>query len=194
MLNDNSIIFIYNENAGAVHIRTMANPEGYRVPECTEDGEPSQTPLTLADIRMNIQSGVFRDGLLRIDPELEDEVLKKLGVYQKNENFLSEEDIKQIILEPTSENLQKIINITSPIIIEKVRYVLLNLIESDEIVSLKAVELVDMRYKELYRGKRKSDLVIKVKERKKVVNEDVEIVDNTEDTKKKGASTKATSK
>lgn len=162
MINDTEYINILNENNNPVYTASMINPLGIKF-DAAEDGIPSEMPITFAEFKfINKKTSAFKDGLLRVEPEKEDEILKAVGIYKKSNNFLTAEEITDIILNPTTEKLQRIISVTSPVTIEKIKGILFNLNSSDEYdIAIRVFEVVNTRYSELYNGRVNSSIVIK---------------------------------
>jgi len=162
-LTNESLITVYNENKGAVYAEGLLERQ-YKF-EAMEDDTPYETILPLSDIRhINSRSSIFRDGILRIEPEKEDEVFKVCGIIRKSENYITTDEIKDIIIAPNAEKLQKFLEITSPVTMDKVRNTLVELDNTDEYdISMRVFDVVNNRMKELNVGKRKSDIIIKKK-------------------------------
>lgn len=190
MITPQTIITVYNENKGKIYCESLSNRFGY-VFDAMQDNIPFEIPMPFSDIKyINSRSAVFRDGLLRIEPDLEDEVFKFMGVAHRSENFIEIDEIKDIILSPTTEKLERILKVTSVVTMDKVRNILVELNNSDEYFIAEAVyRVVNVRYNELCAGKRKSDIIMKPKKNEKLVNDDIKeeqssTEDITEETKK----------
>lgn len=163
MLVNESLITVYNENKGAVYAEGLSDHQ-YKF-EAITDETPYETIMPLSDIRhINSRSSVFRDGILRIEPTKEDEVFKACGITRKSENYITAEEIQEIIIEPSANRLQKFLEITSPVTMDKVRNTLVELDNTDEYdISMRVFDVVNNRMKELNVGKRKSEIIIKKK-------------------------------
>jgi hypothetical protein len=163
MLTNESLITVYNENKGAVYAEGLMDRQ-YKF-EAIEDDTPFETIMPLSDIKhINSRSAVFRDGILRIEPEKEDEVFKVCGIVRKSENYITTEEIEDIIINPTAEKLQRFLEVTSPVTMDKIRNTLVELDNTDEYdISVRVFDVVNNRMKEINVGKRKSDIIIKKK-------------------------------
>jgi hypothetical protein len=99
---------------------------------------------------------------LRFDKDLEDEIYKDLGIrptYDKN--YFSLEDIKDIIINPTVEKLERIKNVTSTLTIEKIRGELVFLNNEDEYdIAQRVFDIINYRWDELSIGRLKSEIII----------------------------------
>jgi len=192
MLTNESLIIVYNENRGAVYAEGLSERQ-YKFEAIDEDDIPSETLMLLSEIRyINNKSSVFRDGILRIEADKEDEVLKLCGTNKKPENYISIEEITEIILTPNAEKLQRFLEVTSPVTMDKIRNTLMELNNTDEYdISVRVFDVVNGRMKELNIGKRKSGIVIKKKKNEVVEQEKVEKAIETKE-KKTTTTTKKT--
>lgn len=159
-ITDQTIINVYNYADNPVSLPTHVNPDGYWFEPAIE-GNPSMFPITFAEIRVaNSQSQIFREGKLRFDKEVEEEVYKALKINNWKD-ILTEKEIKDTILNPTKEKLERLVNITSLTVFDRVRGVLVSLQNSGEYdISERAAQVINYRYQELYRNKRKSEIII----------------------------------
>lgn len=163
MLTNESLITVYNENKGAVYAEGLMDRQ-YKF-EAIDDDIPFETIMPLSDIKhINSRSAIFRDGILRIEPEKEDEVFKVCGIVRKSSNYITIEEIEDIIINPTAEKLQRFLEVTSPVTMDKIRNILVELNNTDEYdISVRVFDVVNNRMKEINVGKRKSDIIIKKK-------------------------------
>lgn len=157
---DSTMVNVLNYSSSKVSLPTHINPEGYIFEEAI-DGEPTLIPMSFAEIRVtNGQSQIFKEGYLRFDEDIQEDIYKALKIRDWEE-ILSEEEIKDIILHPTKEKLEKIIKITSMSMFDRVRSILIRL---DNIgtydIPKRVADVINNRYQELYRGIRKSEIVI----------------------------------
>lgn len=120
---------------------------------------PSIVPMTVEELKyVNSHTTAFKDGVLRFDPEVEDEVYEYLGI--KKENVLTNEWIEDAIINPTPEKLQRIVDITSPSQFERVRGIYYVKTNADEDISLKVSKIIKARYEEIAKGKYHSEIVV----------------------------------
>jgi hypothetical protein len=160
LLNDGSIINVYNYNEGVISVPSHINPMGHNFYKGSKDS-PYILPLTFGEIRfINGQSQIFREGFLRFEPEIEEEVYKALQIHNW-ESIMSDKDIEDIILNPTKEKLDRLIKITSISLFERVRCILTKMKNIGVFdISNRVVDTIEYRYQELYRNKLNSDIVI----------------------------------
>jgi hypothetical protein len=157
---DSSVINVLNYSDSPISVPTQIRPEGYWF-EPSRDGEPFVIPISFAEIRVaNSQSEIFRNGRLRFEKEFEKDVYEKLGIYNW-ENILFTDDIKNIILNPTKEGLERLIKITNLSVFDKVRGLLISMKNTGKYdISQRVVDVINYRYQELYRNKKNSEIVI----------------------------------
>ena len=197
MLNMNTIVTIYNENPNKVFLPT-SNPSteyGY-VCDPAYDGIPSETSIALSDVKfINSKSAIFRNGTLKFDPELEEEITKTIGIVIRQENFMSLDEIEDIILRPSKEKLERIVGINSPTTIDKVRGKLAQLDMSDDyFIAQEVYKVINDRYRELvHLSKRKSEITI-TKKKNEVKKEVVKKVEKETVVKETVAKEEATPK
>ena len=107
---------------------------------------------------MNSVCNAFKNGVLRFRPEEQSELFDALGI--KGDNVLFIEDIDDAILNPTIENLQRMIDIKDGAQFERIRGRFYRMTNAGEDLSTKVKRLIDERYKELRAGKRNSELSV----------------------------------
>lgn len=173
MISDTQYITILNENNCPVYTPSLTNPMGLKFDACI-DGVPSELPITFAEFKyITKRTNAFAEGLLMVEPEFEDEALTSVGIYKKSPNFLTNEEIEDIILNPTTEKLQKIINVTSMVTMDKIRIILCRLNNSDEYdIAMRVYDVINARYSEVCKGKMTSN--IKITKRKNEGKKEIE--------------------
>lgn len=160
-INDSTLVDVYNYTDGCVTVTSNIRPDGYLFEPSSEE-TPFVLQLSFGEVRgINTQSHVFREGYLRFDPSLEKEIYEALGV-RNWESILKDEDIKKIILEPTKEGLELLMKINSTSLFERVRGMVTQLDNSNAYdISTRVKNAIGSRYKELYEGKRITDIQIR---------------------------------
>ena len=109
---DSTMINVLNYSKSLVSVPTQINPDGYAFYPSIDD-QPSLIPLSFAEIRViNGQSQIFKEGYLRFDSDVEEDVYNALNIRDW-ENILSDDEIKETIVNPTKERLERLIKITS---------------------------------------------------------------------------------
>lgn len=128
----------------------------------TSDGvTPTEFIMPLNElIYLNGNSPVIKDGTLFFYDEDEEEIYKALKI-NNYKNILKDTDYQEIILNPTVEGLQKIIDIVDSSIFERVRTILFRLkLQNGFSVSSKVENLINARFVELQNRKRNSEIKI----------------------------------
>ena len=184
-ITDQTIINVFNYSDNPVSLPTHIKPDGYWFEPANND-IPSMLPISFAEIRVaNSQSDVFREGRLRFEKEHQEDIYKALSINNW-EDILSDKEIKDIILNPTKEKLERIVNIISITAFDKVRGILVSLQNTGQYdISQRVIDTINYRYQELYRGKRRTE--IKVYKTKQEVMDEVKdeiIADELEKAKK----------
>ncbi|MGG1663087.1 hypothetical protein [Brevibacillus sp. NRS-1366] len=171
-ITDSTVINIYNVTDNQVAISTYLKPSGILL-EATRDDVPYAIQLTVAEVKgINTQSNVFKEGILRFDTELEKEIYELLGIRDWEE-ILSDQQIRETILRPSVDALQKVIKTNTPSMIERFRGMLV-MLENSRIydVSQKAKEVILARYYEIYQNTRVSNIILQVPQENKSIDED----------------------
>ena len=122
---------------------------------------PTINMIPLVEIKyINSVSNLFRDGYLSFDENEQEAIYKALGI--KNwDNILSQKDIMDIILMPTKQGLQKIIDIQTIGYFERVRGVFSSLKQSGIYdISIRVQSVIEAKYDELRNNILKSKIVI----------------------------------
>jgi len=160
-ITDSSVINVLNYSDSIVSIATNIRPEGYLFEPAMNEQQPFAIPLSFAEIRIvNSQSAIFREGKLYFDEEYQEEVYKKLGIYEW-ENILSDSQIRDTILKPTKSKLEKIIKINSLSMFDRVRGMLVLMRNTGMYdISMRVIDVINYRYQELYTGKKVTEIVI----------------------------------
>ena len=111
---------------------------------------------------VNGQSSAFRTGLLipKLNKEENKEFYETLNIYNY-EDILTNDKIEKILKKPTLEGLTKILEIEDDSLFERVRTILIKLKNLNGFnISTKVIDLVNIRYSELKKGKKKTEYVI----------------------------------
>ena len=154
----------YNENMVVVSTKT----DGYAMQPA--NGNPSILPLTFDEIAyINSNSEIFKTGLLRFPEELQKEIYEELKISDW-ENILTNEDIREIILNPSIGGLTKIISIKNIANFERVKGIFTSL-KNEKIhdISMRIEDIMKERDSELRKGIRNSEIIIKAKDTQKMI-------------------------
>lgn len=147
----------YNEN----RVSTMVSPtENYSFEPSPDGITPTVIPMTIDQIRYANNHNAFRGGFLFFEPNREKEIYEAIGINDW-ENILKNEDIKDILLNPTFEGLQRIISIKDSAVFERVRAVYHKLkMEGTHDISVRVAQIINTRYKELQNRKVNTSIVL----------------------------------
>lgn len=164
---------VYNYNESNICIPT--NISTHVLPPSV-DGVPSVDYLSFAEINyINGISDCFRTGLVRFAKEDEEEVYTNLNIANW-QNIITNDEIRDILLNPTIEGLQRIIDITNSSIFERVRTIFVSLKENtDNDISNRVIKMMEARETEFKRGIYKTQIVLKPKDvpEKLISNEEI---------------------
>ena len=175
-IKENVSIPIFNYNESNICIPT--NVSTHILPPAI-DGVPSVDYLSFAEINyINGISDCFRTGLVRFDDNDKDEIYKALNISNW-EDILTNNEIREILLNPTIEGLQKIIDITNVSIFDRIKTIFVSLKENtDNDISNRVIKIMETREQEFKRGIYKSQIVLKPKDvpEKTVSNDEINAI------------------
>lgn len=148
-LTNNASIQVFNFGPSSVALKGQ-NRE-YLVPRAGSMG-PGVEFLDASDVKyIHSRSPVFRDGILEFSDDEREEIYEELHLPNWKETTLFERDIDPMLAKPTKESLERIINIRSIQMIERIRGHMIGLINAKEDVSNRVIQLVNERTNELRR-------------------------------------------
>lgn len=154
-------ITLQNYNPFTVFIPTQLG-RTFKLDPCI-DNIPTLVTVQFNDCEyVNGQSSAFRTGLLipKLNEEENKEFYEALNIYNYKD-ILTNDKIEKILKSPTIEGLNKILEIEDDSLFERVRTILIKLKNLNGFsISTKVIDLVNIRYSELKKGKRKTEYVI----------------------------------
>lgn len=164
-IKENVAIPVYNYNENYLCITT--NVTTHMLPPAT-DGNPSVDFLSATEISyVNGISNCFRTGLAQFAEEDRASVFEEILKFYDWKNIIYNDEIENILLNPTIDGLQKIIDITDQSIFDRVRTIYVRIKENnEEDLSNRVIKIIDTRYEEFRKGILKSKIVIKPKDTK----------------------------
>lgn len=122
---------------------------------------PSTYPFTLSELQhLNNTTRCIKNGTL-IPQEGDKEFIYETLRITDWRDIISNAEVEKIILEPTVEGLQKIINIKDSQYFDRIYGVFLGLKNSDAPIAANVINLITKRYRELLDGKRETELTVK---------------------------------
>lgn len=172
---DGKLISLYNYNSHNVFVSTPNRPQGIAIKPYENDMAGVER-FSMDEVRhINQISAVIRNGILRIEPEFEDEVKTLLGIYAISENDWTPEEILDAVLKPTTEKLESMKKITSTATLDN----FLSIISAEE---LRKEYLVSDHVREIILARRDELL-------QNIINSKIEVVKKTappKETKSRG--------
>ena len=175
-IKENVSIPVYNYNESNICIPT--NISTHILPPAV-DGVPSVDYLSFAEINyINGISDCFRTGLVRFDDNDKEEIYSALG-FADWKNILTNDEIRDILLNPTIEGLQRIIDVTNTSIFDRIRTIFVSLKENtDNDISNRVIKIMETRELEFKRGIYKTQIVLKPKDvsEKAVSNDEINAI------------------
>ena len=143
----NNTIQVYNYSPNPVAIK--GTHREYLVPGARGMG-PGLEFLSTEDVKyINSRSPVFKFGILEFAEEDREEIYAELNMPNWKETTLFEKDIDEMLLHPTKESLQRIINVPNVQMIERIRGHMVGLVNAGEDVSSRVIKLVNERTDEM---------------------------------------------
>lgn len=175
-IKENVSIPVLNYNESNVCIPT--NISTHILPPAV-DGIPSVDYLSFAEINyVNGISDCFRTGMVRFDDNDKEEVYSALNIANW-ENILTNDEIRDILLNPTIDGLQRIIDVTNRSIFDRIRTIFVSLKENtDNDISNRVIKIMETREQEFKRGVYKTQIVLKPKDipEKSVSNDEINAI------------------
>ena len=175
-IKENVSIPVLNYNESNVCIPT--NISTHILPPAV-DGVPSVDYLSFAEINyVNGISDCFRTGMVRFDDNDKEEVYSALNIANW-ENILTNDEIRDILLNPTIDGLQRIIDVTNRSIFDRIRTIFVSLKENtDNDISNRVIKIMETREQEFKRGVYKTQIVLKPKDipEKSISNDEINAI------------------
>ena len=143
------LYMIINEGTSPVYVPSR---NGGFMMDGAAPGRPSMVQVYFNDIvEINSSCDLFRHGHLFFEPEYEEAIYEELRIPDWKE-ILHNSDIEEILLHPTMEKLQKILDIKSPTYFDRIRGVYVGLKNAGGDLSQNVVKLMEQRTKEVANG------------------------------------------
>ena len=163
-------IRVYNECPFPVNL--VGQRREYIFPAC-EDGEPTMNFVDFDEIEYAHSRGkLFSIGLLTFNENDREEMYEALGIKDWKNKVWTDEIIKDAIVNPSMEKMQKIIDIKDLITLERVRGKMVSLVNHNEDVSQNVINIINARYREITSGNQTSKIVIRPTDVEKPVTYD----------------------
>ena len=161
-IEKSKIINVLNYNENPVCIATHTKEY---LCQPMDNGSPSITPLDFSEVEyLNSNSLVFKIGMLFFEDEVKEDVYTALRIVDWKD-ILTNEDIKDMLLNPTLEGLTKIISINSVMLFERIRGIFFSLKNSNlHDISTRVEKIINTRYKELCNHQLKTKIILTAKD------------------------------
>ena len=165
-IKENISIPVYNYNECYVFIPTEMMT--HTLEPCREN-IPTVDHLSASEILyVNGISDCFRTGLVQFADEDKEEIFTELLKFSEWKSILTNKDIEDLLLNPTMEGLQEIIDIRNPSVFDRIRSIFTRIKENyEDDLSNRVIKIIEARYLEFKRGILKSAIEIKLKDTKK---------------------------
>lgn len=169
MIKETEKISVLNYNENRVSVEVAPN-KSYSFEPSNDGITPTVIPMSIDEIRYANNSTAFKNGTLFFDKSREEEIYKELNITDWK-NILSNNAIREIILHPTYDGLNRIIAIKDSAEFERVRAVFHKL-KQDEThdVSVRVAQIINTRYKELLNRQINTSIVLTKKDIPETVN------------------------
>ena len=167
----NITVLNYNEN----EVFVDSSKEHYKFNASRDGVTPTMQNISISELQyICSNTDVIVTGWLTFDEDEKDEIYTALRLPNWRE-ILTNEDISNILTNPTMEGLQRIIDITNLTYFDRVRIVMFRLLNDGVDISSKVKNVVDRRYEELQKRQRVSSIILNPRiGEKKVSNEQVQ--------------------
>lgn len=163
MIKETEKISVLNYNENRVSI-VVAPDKSYSFDPSDDGITPCVIPMTMDEIRYANNSGAFKNGVLFFDSKREQDVYESLNITNWKE-ILKNDDIKDIILNPTYEKLIKLISIKDSAVFERVRAVYQKIRNDDTYdVSVRVEQIIKTRCKELLNRQINTSIILTKKD------------------------------
>ena len=162
MIDSEKLISVYNYNENVVVVTTR---DGGLTFDPAEDDVPNAIPLNINEIEyINSTSVAFKSGLLRFPEDMQEEIYDRLRITNW-QDILTNDEIKDILTNPTKEGLQRLVDIKSHAIFSRVRGIFTQL-KNEELhdLSTRVEKIIKVRYKELQNKQYKTNIQLTSKD------------------------------
>ena len=150
--------------------------DSFLIPGGTE-AEPGSLPFTIDEISViNSNSQALRIGMLWPEPEFRNEIYEEIRVPAWQE-ILTDHEIRDILLNPTLDGMQKLLSIDNDAYFERIRGIYMGLINAGADISNKVATMMEARRQEFAKNQRKTKIVLTPHEDKTESDKDQRIAE-----------------
>lgn len=149
-LKDNKITLL-NYNPFTVIIPSETRT--YVLDPCYDYNIPKLINVSHSDVEyMNSHSDVFRNGTVFFEKDKQEEIYKDLSIFDWKD-ILTNQAIENILLSPTLDGLQRLIDVKDDPTFNRIYSILVHLKNSNRYdLSSRVIKVIEARRKELHRG------------------------------------------
>ena len=165
---DNVSVLNYNEN----EVFVDSAKEHYSFSPSRDGITPSVVVMPFSEVQsIASNTDIILTGWLTFDDDVKEEIYTALRVYNWKD-ILTNEDIKNILTNPTKEGLQRLLDIETLTYFDRVRIMMFKLAHTGTDIPTKVTNLVNRRYVELRNKQRVSSISLTDKEVDKMATSD----------------------
>lgn len=113
--------------------------------------EPTFEYVTFDELSyINSNTNGIKTGLIRFEKDKEEEIYKELGINP--DTIIKNEDIENILLNPTEDGLDKLISIKDDSIIKRIKCIFVRLKNTNANMSMQTINIIEQRFREVKNG------------------------------------------
>lgn len=158
----------YNEN----EVFVDSGKEHYKFSASRDGKTPTIVPMSLNELQyIASNTDIILTGWLTFDEDIKEDIFKELRIPNWK-NILSNEEIQNILVHPTMEGLQKLLDITNHTYFDRVRIIMFKLMSDGIDITTKVSRIVDQRYNELRNKQRITSIILTQKDTRKYASPD----------------------
>lgn len=170
MADQQKTYLVLNYNTSPVAVKTRDYNE---IIPAGSDTAPTGLPMTMDEITyINSTTNVFKIGILFFEPEFEEQIYGELRIRDWRQ-ILRNEDIYEILLHPTLERLERILEIDDQMYFDRIYGAFVGLRNTGVSISANVSNVLTARYKELSEHKRKTRIELRPKTVQAEESEDI---------------------
>ena len=140
-------INVLNYNQNEIYVET--NNNRYKFVASKDGVRPSFLSMSINEVKaINSNTNAFELGMLTFEDEYKEELYRELHIHNW-EDIITNEQIYDIIKNPTIEGLEKLLAIDNSTNFERVRATKLRLLDEGFDISTNVRTIIDRRFKEL---------------------------------------------
>lgn len=150
--------------------------DSFLIPGGTED-DPGSLPFTIDEISViNSNSQALRIGMLWPEPEFREEIYEEIRVPAW-QTILTDRKIRDILLSPTLDGMQKLLSIENDAYFERIRGIYMGLVNAGADISNKVATMMEARRQEFAKNQRKTKIILTPHEDKDEADKDQRIAE-----------------